>query len=471
NFNVRYSLSNGDRTHQFQLSMGDAVSKKAFDICDNKNTTKEYLSNAEIPVPVPGGRKFDGKSSDEDILKYASSMDFPVVFKPTDGNAGNGVFANIETLEELKDIIPYVREELEFKEVMIENYIPGQEYRIFVIEECVLGGMIRRPASLMGDGTHTIKELIHQANEIRMTNPHLTSRLIKVDREIRSILKRKGYKLSTIPSEGERVYLREKSNLSKGGDAIDVTERLSENLKDIARNVGKAIPGLKHYGVDMIVDEKNDTGVILEVNTRPGLGGHLFPMEGQPRDFAKEIIDFYFPETKDKGRSWLYFDFDSALEPILNGTTHSVDIISISPEPLISKKLVLSGELNVSSFLNWIKRQAKDRHLNGFVKIEGKDLIIIIAGTDESKIEEFQQECSKGYKEVIVKSIEEYEWNKPVKMSFEIKMRKTDLNPIQLEREIEKLNKKLIKLKESNSWKVTKPLRAFGKIKKDLTSK
>ncbi|MBF6842348.1 hypothetical protein HN289_22225, partial [Acinetobacter baumannii] len=130
----------------------------------------------------------------------------------------------------------HVREELGFDEVILEDYVPGREFRIVVIGDRVLGAMIRRPASVLGDGKHTIKELIQKANEIRMTNPHLTSRLIKVDREIRAMLKRKGYKLSTVPEKDERVYLREKSNLSKGGDAIDVTDKLTDNLKDIAIN-------------------------------------------------------------------------------------------------------------------------------------------------------------------------------------------------------------------------------------------
>lgn len=467
NFNVRYSLSNETKTHHFQLSMGDAVTKKAFDICNNKEITKQYLKNAEIPVPVPEGRVFYQDSTDEDITSFAKTMNFPIVFKPTDGNAGNGVFANIESLEELEEIIPYVREELEFKEVMIENYIPGREFRIFVIDDRVLGGMIRRPASVLGDGQHTIKELIHRANEIRMTNPHLTSRLIKVDLEIRSILKRKGYKLSTIPNDGERIFLREKSNLSKGGDAIDVTDRLTDNLKDIARNVGKAIPGLQHYGVDMIVDEDNDTGVILEVNTRPGFGGHLFPMEGTPRDFAKEIIDFYFPETENQGRSWLYFDFDSALEPILNNTTSTIEINTISPESLYGRKLTLSGDIISSRFHNRVKRLANRRKLNGYLqKQEDDTLVIVAAGTDPSEVQAFIDECSNDCKDVEITSIEVEEWNKPVKMSFEIRRRKTDLNPVQLEREIEILNKEIVKLKNSNSWKVTKPLRAIGEIKK-----
>ncbi|MCD2137391.1 acylphosphatase [Salinicoccus halitifaciens] len=478
---VRYSLSDGTKTHHFQLSMGDGVTQEAFDICDNKETTKKYLRNADVPVPVPTGKMFNENSTDEEILAFAETMEFPIVLKPTDGNAGNGVFANIQTMEELKDIIPHVREELGFKEVIVEDYIPGREFRVVVIGDRVLGAMIRRPASVLGDGKHTIKELIAQTNEIRMTNPHLTSRLIKVDREIRTMLKRKGYKLNTIPDEGERVYLREKSNLSKGGDAIDVTDKLTENLKAIARNVGPAIPGLEHYGVDMIVDEENDTGVILEVNARPGFGGHLFPMEGTPRDFAKEIIDYYFPKTKGKGRSWLYFDFDSALEPIRNRTASSVEITTISPKKLRGKKFILSGKVIVPGYRGWIKQQAKYRNLNGYVENKEDGTVeVLAAGTDPLVLEGFVNKCFKGPKDkdVEVTAIHEENWDKPVKLGFDIINRKTDLTPLELEKEIEKLktdneklemkNQYLIdrhnRFKARKTWKMTAPLRFAYKL-------
>src|SRR5699024_5884788 len=191
---------------------------------------------------------------------------------------------------------------------------------------------------------HTIKELIDMKNDIRKMNPHLTSRLIKIDIEIETMLERAGYTIDSIPKVGELVYLREKSNLSQGGDAIDVTEQLTPELEKIAINAGKAIPGLAHYGVDMIVDDENDTGVILEVNARPGLGGHLFPIQGQPRDFAKKIIDYYFPETAHKNRSLLYFDFDSVIEPIVRRSASYVEVLPPPEGKLYGKKLVVSGD-------------------------------------------------------------------------------------------------------------------------------
>src|SRR5699024_10851535 len=112
----------------------------------------------------------------------------------------------------------------------------------------------------------------------------------RVDKEIERVLAEVGYTLDAIPKKNELVFLREKSNLSTGGDAVDVTEQLTPEISQIAVDAGKAIPGLSHFGVDMIVSDDRKEGVILEVNSRPGIGGHLFPGEGEPKDFAKDII-------------------------------------------------------------------------------------------------------------------------------------------------------------------------------------
>src|SRR5699024_7700379 len=223
------------------------------------------------------------KSTMEEIGDYADTLGYPLVLKPTDGNAGKGVFANVQNRANLLDLVSYVHNNLGFDHIIVEKFITGNEYRIVVIEDRVLGAMIRRPASVLGDGKHTISQLIKKKNNTRKLNPHLPSRLIRVDREVIDLLNRSGYTLKSVPAKDTRVFLRTKSNLSAGGDSIDTTEDLTPELKQIAINAGKAIPGLAHYGVDMIVDLERNTGTILEVNTRPGLGGHMFPVIGKPR--------------------------------------------------------------------------------------------------------------------------------------------------------------------------------------------
>src|SRR5699024_8221883 len=217
-------------------------------------------------------------------------------------------------------------------------------------------------------------------------NPHLTSRLIKIDREIEVLLEEKEYDLNSIPKYGEVVYLREKSNLSTGGESVDVTDALTDEIKEIAINAGKAIPGLKHYGVDMIVSDDRKEGVILEVNTRPGLGGHLFPGEGKPRDFAKEIIDYYFPETKDIERTTLYFDFDSVLEPIKSRAASNVDIIKPPLGKLYGEKYAIDGDFNRRELRRFIRRQAHKNHMYGYTELSEDESIIVVVVSLKEKL-------------------------------------------------------------------------------------
>ena len=145
---IRYSIGNGEKVHHFSLSMGDKVTDEAFYICDNKETTKQYLSKNNVPVPQ--GKMFTEEATDEEIISYAEKLGFPVVLKPTDGNAGKGVFANVQSAESLKGLVSYVRDELGYKEVIVEDYITGDEFRIYVLGDKVLGAMNRRPASVLG---------------------------------------------------------------------------------------------------------------------------------------------------------------------------------------------------------------------------------------------------------------------------------------------------------------------------------
>lgn len=452
--------------------MGDKVSQEAFDICDDKDLTKQYLR--KLNVPVPEGKMFTKNSSKKEIGNYADQIGYPVVLKPTDGNAGKGVFANIQTREDLLNLVDHVQNELGYKDILVEKFVEGNEYRIYVLDDQVLGAMMRRPASVLGDGEHTIAQLIHQKNEIRRTNPHLTSRLIKVDREVVDLLHRSGYTLKSIPEKGKRVFLRFKSNLSAGGDSIDTTDDLTPEIKQIVIDAGKAIPGLAHYGVDMIVDLERNTGTILEVNARPGLGGHMFPVEGTPRDFAAEIIDFYFPETKGIERSPLFFDFDAVIEPILTRQTKVSKMVKTPVGPFYGMELYISGIVQNVGFQAWTRRQALDRDLHGDVEnLEDGRVRIRVMGTDKDSLDEFKAACYSGPYRAEVRDVEEHEWNKPLMIGFE---RVKSINNLttreiknlakereRLERERAKAVQKYERLINRRTWRYTEPFRKVAK--------
>src|SRR5690625_1413642 len=472
NLKLRFSLDNGKRKHHFQLSKGDRVTQEAFDICDDKSLTKKYLKKNNVPVPQ--GKTFTTNNTKDEIGAYADKLGYPVVLKPTDGNAGRGVFANVQNRESLLNLVSYVQEELEFKNIMVERFIEGDEYRIYVIEDRVLGAMIRRPASVLGNGKHTIKQLIRRKNRVRRANPHLKSRLITVDREVIELLHRAGHSLKSIPEEGERVFLRTKSNLSTGGDSIDKTAEVSPEIVKIAVEAGKAIPNLPQYGVDMIVSTDQKTGTVLEVNTRPGIGGHLFPIEGEPRDIAKHIVDYYFPETKNVIRSPLFFDFDLVMKPIVHRQSTYSKLDRPPLGPMYGKELFLTGEFNGTSFKVWARRRALERDLHGNIEeLSDGRIRIRIMGADKEKLDEFKALCYLEPAKANVQDIEEHEWNKPIKIGFEI------INPInklttreirKLKRSQEKLAKEKSKaiaryerLLNSRTWRYTEPVRKFIK--------
>lgn len=460
---VRYSLKYQDREHHFALSKGDLVTEEAFDICDDKDLTKQYLR--EAGVPSPQGKKFTEEATNEEILAYGNELGYPLVLKPVSANGGKGVFANVREERVLEEAIAYVREELDYKEVIIETHIPGEkEFRVIVLGNKVLGAMHRIPANVVGDGEKTIRQLISQKNKFRKLNPHLTSRMIRIDKEVLYMIEEAGYELDSVLEKDKRILLRVQSNLSNGGDSVDVTEELSPELTKIAIDATNAIPGLAQSGVDIIVNDETGSGSVIEVNSRPGLGGHLFPMIGTPRDFAKDFIDFYFPETMDTPRSNLYFDFDSIIDPI---KVRSASMVEVSEPPkgeLYGKRFTVRGKVQDVGYRKWIKREALKRDLHGYAKNEADGSVaVVVVHPNKKKVNNFKKICIEGPEEAKIEEIFEEEWHKPVRVGFRMMSAPKKLSSGQYNKlsrtDYKRIARKYDQMINSTTWKATKPVR------------
>jgi D-alanine-D-alanine ligase-like ATP-grasp enzyme/acylphosphatase len=479
---IRYSLSYQGKEHHFQSSKGDLVSEEAYKICDNKGLTNDYLTKAGVPTPK--GRKFSAEASDEEIISYSKTLEYPLVLKPTNGCAGKGVIANIETEQEFIDALKYVRQQLNFPEVIVERFVTGDEIRIYVLGDQVLGAANRRPANIVGDGIHTVQQLIRLKNKERKNIPHLYFRPIKLDKEVRHSIESAGYTLESIPKAGKRIYLRKISNVSAGGDPIDVTDQLTEQVKKIAIDAVKAVPGLVQCGVDMIIDPTFTKGVILELNTKAGLGSHIYPIEGQAKDIPKAIIDFYFPETIGvvTEESNVFFDFKSIIDSLQSRSVVEIEVAPVVLLRMYAKRYVINGPLN-SGFQNWIRKQAIAHNLSGFVqKFNKQDIELVVAGATEIDVEAFKQLLteSTAFGQIVIRTEEEYD--KPVKKGFELvnklnimtlehledelNVMKKELN--QVEKEKNRFERKIINIKKSRTWKLTLPLRKLGAIFRSL---
>ena len=393
---IIYTVSSNTRSHNFYLSWGDGNTYEAYENTQNKVKAKELLGKAGINVPE--GRAFYEETNDGEIVEFAEQLGYPLVLKPTNQGKGKGVITNINNDEELEKSLQVVREELGFKDVILEKYIDGEEYRLYVVNDQVISGVYRKPPNVVGNGISTISALIKQKNEIRLNNPHirkLPNPFIKVDEIAINYLKKTGYNLYSVPAEGELVYLRRKGNFSEGSDSVDVTDILTPKLKNEAVKALKSIPGLSHAGIDLINTSSNDkhseSFVILEFNASAIMGSHVFPLAGKPRDIPAAIIDFYFPETTDCKRSTVYFDLNSILESLKSRTANMVELAPAPLEQLFAKLYIIKSNKNsrirARSYQRQIRNKAHQLGLHGHIKncIDNK-VEILIAGSSENDV-------------------------------------------------------------------------------------
>lgn len=476
-----FSLHSKDRSHYFFRTRGDKVTNEAVELGMDKEATKRILS--EKGIPVPEGRQFTEEVTEDDFVNYANELGYPVVIKPTDGSFGRGVVANITTDSELRHALDYVRNELNEKDIIVEKYIDGNDYRLYIVDDQVVGAILRVPPNITGDGINSIEALIDIKNEERKLNPRLATTLIKIDKELVDYIGRYGYTLQSIPDKGEKIYLSDKCNISIGGDPIDVLDDLSDEIKQLAVDALRAIPGLVHGAVDLMIEKDEDgteKGYIIELNPTAQLGGILFPLKGQPRDVPKAIIDYYFPETKEveTDKEKIYFDYYDVLEPLIS---RQGVITTVSPAPvgkIHMKKYTVYGDVLDHGYHLGLRKQAFERGLHGFVSNASEDAIeIVVAGLDPQMVDDFKHGITEDKERATVTEIEESDYDGFVKVGFDsqanFKTLEEDINVLREELKAQNEQIKKLELKRRNyhrsfSWRITAPIRLLGAIRKNL---
>jgi cyanophycin synthetase len=288
----------GSKQRRIQAAEMDITSAIAESIAQDKDLTKKLLAAAGVPVPA--GRAV---SDAEDAWLAACEIGLPVVVKPKDGNQGKGVTVNITTKEHLARAYATATE---FRDnILVERYMPGNDFRLLVVGNRLVAAARRDPPKVVGDGVHTVAELVAQVNlDPRRGSGHSTSLTkIRIDDIALSCLSNQGFTPETIPDKGQRVNLRNNANLSTGGSATDVTDDVHPEVA--ARAVAAAhMVGLDVCGVDVVCDSilrpiEEQGGGIVEVNAAPGLRMHLSPSFGKGRAVGEAIISSMFKSGQD----------------------------------------------------------------------------------------------------------------------------------------------------------------------------
>lgn len=282
----------GSRQRRIWAAEIDSTSAVSESIAQDKDLTKTLLRAAG--VPVPWGRPVD---SVDEAWEVAQAIGLPVVIKPQDGNQGKGVTVNIVSREHLE--VAY-RVAAEVGQVMVERFLPGNDFRLLVVGDRLVAAARRDPPFVIGDGEHTVRELVDQVNtDPRRGDGHATSLTrIRIDDIAVARLNVQGLTPDDIPEKGRRVVLRNNANLSTGGTATDVTDEVHPDVA--ARAVAAArMVGLEICGVDVVCETvvrplEETGGGIVEVNAAPGLRMHISPSYGKGRDVGEAIISRLF---------------------------------------------------------------------------------------------------------------------------------------------------------------------------------
>jgi len=287
-------LGYGVNQRRIQATVTSNTGTIGVDIAKDKELTKALLDSFGIAVP-----KGQIVNSVESLQSALRSLGFPVVVKPVDGNHGRGATINIQTVEEAIAALEVAQRVS--NSVIVEKYITGDDYRFLVIDYRFRAAARRTPAAVVGNGTHTIQQLIDIVNaDPRRGYGHeqvLTQ--IKVEHDTLSILHKKGYTLETVLPEGEELWLKTTANLSTGGTATDVTDDVHPAnvflAERIARIVGLDICGIDIIASDVRVPINEVGGSVIEVNAGPGFRMHLAPTEGLARNVAESVVDMLYP--------------------------------------------------------------------------------------------------------------------------------------------------------------------------------
>lgn len=294
----------------FHHQIPTATSALSLYVCNNKKITTNLLFNNNISVPK--GYIVKKTTSDEDLLNFYKDLQKPLVVKPGDGIHGKNITTDITDYDEYIEALTVALNYSEKKNstVIVEEMFKGSEYRVLATKEKILGVLNRRPASVLGNGLDSIRKLIKEKN----TDPLRTSKSytrshneIIMDNNMSKLLSKKDMDFNTIPKKDERIYLRQVSNISQGGDAIDFTDKVHESVKKIALKAINTIPGSVFTGIDFISTDitkkqTKDSYVIIEINNSPGFVMHDYPYEGKNRHIVRDFLFLMFPELKDVPR-------------------------------------------------------------------------------------------------------------------------------------------------------------------------
>jgi len=289
-------LGQGVHQRRVRATMTSQTSSIAVDVASDKDLTTRLLAAAGLPVP-----RQDSVRTADRAVTVAARIGFPVVCKPLDGNHGRGVCLNLTDEESVRVAFDVAQDQSRGGWVIVESYVAGRDYRCLVIDGRLAAIAERVPAHVVGDGSHSIVELVEHTNADprRGVGHEKVLTRIRIDEAAVELVRSQGFEITDVPPADTLVKLTLTGNMSTGGISIDRTlEAHPENVEiaeEAARVIGLDIAGIDFICPDIAEPVRESGGAICEVNAAPGFRMHTHPTVGDPQFIAKPVVDMLFP--------------------------------------------------------------------------------------------------------------------------------------------------------------------------------
>lgn len=320
-----FSVSDGQTTHYFCRAQGDLTSREASARCEDKQATKDVLS--EHGIDVPAGCVVDARAhaAAQAFMQRHTHKRF--LLKPLSGTLGKGVYRQL-LADEVLTLLPTLQ-----GVHLLEEHVERPEYRVYSVGGRCVAGLQRVPAHVMGDGQQTVAALIDQKQQQRARHPVYRNTPLPNQADISAFLKANRQYMHDVPALGDRVWLADIASFAHGGDLLDATQSLSPRIAATAVRTQQAL-GLPAAGIDLIVQfpgQTNERVVVLEANQNPHIYPDSLPFPGvHPgggNRIAEAIIDDYFPATLTSPRfQKASFDLKAICQALQSGTVEAVSL-------------------------------------------------------------------------------------------------------------------------------------------------
>lgn len=388
---------NSDNSIAFWWTKSSISSRPATAITSDKHSTRMTLARAG--VPVPNGRRFGPKEVSR-ATAFAESIGYPVVLKPLRGTGGRSVVTDINSPEELAWAFEALKgTAYEHRDVVVEEQIHGTSCRVFVVGDDVVSVNQKPFGTVVGDGQLTVGELLLRKHKLRMRNPHLMNRAIKLDEGTKYQLTRQGVDYNTVLAAGREVVFTLNPNPQQGGETENILENLHPTFADASIQAIQAIPGLSFSGVDWIIPDigkplTEQRAAICELNAHPAQSGMEFPLYGKPAKVSRAIV---------------------RLSAERRGLT-----LSPTPAETLSVRLLVRGRRIPDEYCAWIADRSRRTGLAGWVRHWDEESVEALLSGPGEAVAALTSLAIRGTRDSTVESVECVHTTEATGQTFEV---------------------------------------------------